>query len=400
MRQHVRSWRKLATFSYGVAAGHPRALGHIAGMPRPIRCPNRRAVVHYSSAKTGPFSLVVQDAGVDAVQATIHSELQLIGILSTHPVSQFLDRDCPSSTIFLEHFKERARPLQPPSNGVSANVVGYLVWHGVPSAHYLGPRGTRAPDPKAHRRCLNCTLRALPHDDALREKIRSILNGRIEADRTVETKHARPHIPEPPSEVGPLKGFSNDCVTPSRASSITDGQCMFVPRMTRRKRRASPRVAPVAEWHAGNDNGELDPAAVILYLEMAALIRQAGDSLRQHSDDADQRKERSWWRRLLGKKHSGEIGWHKTKKSGHHMRVLIGQGRGMSSAAEADLRFSATRSSSSDWTETRAPDHRASVLTGCGSHGALCSVPSAAPRPTILVETPPKKPVIKWGLCN
>jgi hypothetical protein len=46
----------------------------------------------------------------------------------------------------------------------------------------------------------------------------------------------------------------------------------------------------------------LDAATLILELDMAALIGQAGDSLRQHRDDADQRDQRSWWRRLVGKK--------------------------------------------------------------------------------------------------
>jgi hypothetical protein len=63
--------------------------------------------------------------------------------------------------------------------------------------------------------------------------------------------------------------------------SSTDGQRMFVQPRARRSRRQ--RVA-------------LDPATLILELEMAALVRQAGDSLRQRSD---QREQRSWWRRLL-----------------------------------------------------------------------------------------------------
>jgi hypothetical protein len=62
----------------------------------------------------------------------------------------------------------------------------------------------------------------------------------------------------------------------------------------------------VAERHAGSDaprpQGALDAAALILHLDMAALVAQAGDSLRQHRDDAAQRGPRSWWRRLLGNK--------------------------------------------------------------------------------------------------
>jgi hypothetical protein len=47
----------------------------------------------------------------------------------------------------------------------------------------------------------------------------------------------------------------------------------------------------------------LDPASLILELDMAALVRRAGNSLRQHRDrdDAGGRK-RSWWQRLLGRK--------------------------------------------------------------------------------------------------
>jgi hypothetical protein len=69
--------------------------------------------------------------------------------------------------------------------------------------------------------------------------------------------------------------------------------------------RRAPRFSPLAERHAGNDarrrHGPLDAATLILQLDMAALIRQAGDSLRQHQDDSNQREPRAWWRRLLGK---------------------------------------------------------------------------------------------------
>jgi hypothetical protein len=44
----------------------------------------------------------------------------------------------------------------------------------------------------------------------------------------------------------------------------------------------------------------LDAAGLILELEMAALVRRAGDSLRQDRHDADRRERRSWWRRLFG----------------------------------------------------------------------------------------------------
>jgi hypothetical protein len=80
---------------------------------------------------------------------------------------------------------------------------------------------------------------------------------------------------------------------------------MFVQPTTRRARRQ--RVA-------------LDPATLILELEMAALVRQAGDSLRQHSDDAGRREQRSWWRRLL----SAAAG----PKPGARPRTTRGFGRG------------------------------------------------------------------------
>jgi hypothetical protein len=78
------------------------------------------------------FSLGTRDAAVDAVQAPVHPDLQLIGRLSTHPFSQFIDRRCPPSAIFSEDFKQRTRPLQPPSVRVTAGVIGCSIWHGVP----------------------------------------------------------------------------------------------------------------------------------------------------------------------------------------------------------------------------------------------------------------------------
>jgi len=44
----------------------------------------------------------------------------------------------------------------------------------------------------------------------------------------------------------------------------------------------------------------LDAAGLILELEMAALVRRAGDSLRQDRERAGRREQRSWWRRLFG----------------------------------------------------------------------------------------------------
>jgi hypothetical protein len=80
-----------------------------------------------------------------------------------------------------------------------------------------------------------------------------------------------------------------------RHCSSTDGQRMSVRRMTpgARGNAAPRRRAP------------LDPASLILELDMAALVRRAGDSLRQHRDDADGRERPSWWRRLMGKKRTG-----------------------------------------------------------------------------------------------
>jgi hypothetical protein len=48
----------------------------------------------------------------------------------------------------------------------------------------------------------------------------------------------------------------------------------------------------------------LEATSLILELDMATLVRRAGDSLRQHRDDAVRRDKRSWWRRLLGKRRS------------------------------------------------------------------------------------------------
>lgn len=73
--------------------------------------------------------------------------------------------------------------------------------------------------------------------------------------------------------------------------SDIDGQRMLVRRMTRRTRAAS----------APRQRMPLDAATLILELDMAALIGQAGDSLRQHRDGADRHEQPSWWRRLFGK---------------------------------------------------------------------------------------------------
>ena len=75
-----------------------------------------------------------------------------------------------------------------------------------------------------------------------------------------------------------------------RCSDI-DGQRMLVRLMTRRTRAAS----------APRQRTPLDAASLLLELDMAALIGQAGDSLRQHRDGAERREPQSWWRRLFGK---------------------------------------------------------------------------------------------------
>ena len=76
-----------------------------------------------------------------------------------------------------------------------------------------------------------------------------------------------------------------------RKNSSTGGQRMGVRRMTRGTRGdAAPRR-----------RAALDPASLILELDMAALVRRAGDSLRKHRD-GDGRRKRSWWQRLFGRK--------------------------------------------------------------------------------------------------
>jgi hypothetical protein len=68
-------------------------------------------------------------------------------------------------------------------------------------------------------------------------------------------------------------------------------------RTTHPTHRSPQRGAPSAGGKARRRRAPLDAATLILELEMAALVRRAGDSLRQHPVD---REQRSWWRRLLG----------------------------------------------------------------------------------------------------
>jgi hypothetical protein len=92
--------------------------------------------------------------------------------------------------------------------------------------------------------------------------------------------------------------------------SNTDGQRLSARRMTRRAHPASLRDPLVAERRAGSGAArkpvELDAATLILELDLAALIGEAGDSLRQHSKGADQREPLSWWQRLVGKRRTRE----------------------------------------------------------------------------------------------
>ena len=102
-------------------------------------------------------------------------------------------------------------------------------------------------------------------------------------------------------KIGARKGFGNDCVTPLRLSFQRLGSAGR-PHMTHRTRRASQGLPPIGKGHGSDDvlrqHAALDAAAVVLELDMAALVRQAGDGLRQHRDD--ERAWRSWRRRLIG----------------------------------------------------------------------------------------------------
>ena len=121
------------------AARAPAAVGEAL---RPERSGHR-----LQSREKWAFSPVAQDAGIDAVQPTVHPHLQLIGVLSAHPFSQLLDGGCPSAAILLEHLEQRARPFQPPSIGITAGVAGCVIRHGVPFP-MLCPRGLCGPGSK------------------------------------------------------------------------------------------------------------------------------------------------------------------------------------------------------------------------------------------------------------
>jgi hypothetical protein len=77
---------------------------------------------------------------------------------------------------------------------------------------------------------------------------------------------------------------------------------MLLRQSTPRTRASGPRRRAAHGRRAGVPprRRALDAAGLILELEMAALVRRAGNSLRQDRDRADRRDRRSWWRRLFG----------------------------------------------------------------------------------------------------
>jgi hypothetical protein len=80
---------------------------------------------------------------------------------------------------------------------------------------------------------------------------------------------------------------------------IASGVQMLLRRSVDRARRGAGRDALVARRRHGRDRRSrpLDAAALILELDLARLIGQAGDSLRRSRDQRQAR--RPWWRRLL-----------------------------------------------------------------------------------------------------
>src|SRR3981189_731634 len=87
--------------------------------------------------------------GVDAVQAAVHPDLQLIGILHTHPLPQLLDRRRSASAIFLEHFEQRARALSPSALGVPVGSNMVLLWHGSPPPRHVDHGSTARLRPRS-----------------------------------------------------------------------------------------------------------------------------------------------------------------------------------------------------------------------------------------------------------
>jgi len=83
------------------------------------------------------------------------------------------------------------------------------------------------------------------------------------------------------------------------AGVVWCGVGMLGQRTPARARRSAGRDALVARRRYGRDRRSrpLDAAALILELDLARLIGQAGDRLRRSADHRQAR--RTWWRRLL-----------------------------------------------------------------------------------------------------
>jgi hypothetical protein len=110
----------------------------------------------------------------------VHPDLQLVDILSAHPISQFLDRFRRPSAIFFKHIEQRARSCQLPSNGTAAGTVSCVVQHGIPQNLIMMSRlarSFRAGDIEIRRSGLNCAL--TPADEVMttRKDFRINLNG-------------------------------------------------------------------------------------------------------------------------------------------------------------------------------------------------------------------------------
>src|SRR6516165_8622169 len=64
-------------------------------------------------------------------QPTVHSDLQLVVVLSAHPISQFLHRFRWPSAIFFKNIEQCPRSCHP-SNGTAAGMVSCIVQHRIP----------------------------------------------------------------------------------------------------------------------------------------------------------------------------------------------------------------------------------------------------------------------------
>src|SRR5262249_2741537 len=83
-------------------------------------------------AGTHSWRLFVLTCGADAVQVTVHPDLQLVGVLRAHPVTQFPERGGRSPLISLTPAHQRKRPIQPPAIGPTTAATDELFRHGVP----------------------------------------------------------------------------------------------------------------------------------------------------------------------------------------------------------------------------------------------------------------------------